>query len=95
MKKGLLLIVVLAAWFLMKNLQHVQPVTNNNNSIEQQATKLAKHVQQKVLSFTTVHLPDLKIKTNNCKYIKITRPLQACRKAQGINHETLLTINSL
>lgn len=95
MKKGLLLIVVLAAWFLVKNLQYVQLITNNNNSIEQQATKLAKHLQQKVFSFTTVHLHNVKIKTNNCKHTKNTRPLQACRKAQHINHETLLTINSL
>ena len=95
MKKGFLLIVVLAAWMMAKNRQQVQLIAAHQNSFQQQATLIAKHVQQQFLPFTTVHLHNIKIKTNNCKQTNNRRPLQACRKAQRINHETLLTINSL
>jgi hypothetical protein len=95
MKKGILLIVVLAAWMMVKDRQPLQLIAADDISVQQQATLIAKHVQQQILSFTTVHLYKIKIKTNNCKQTVNTRSLQACRKAQRINHETLLTINSL
>lgn len=95
MKKGILVILVLAAGFVLKNHQHVTALANNNNSINKKAVLFAKHVKQEFFSFTTVHLSTIKIKTNNCKHTINTRPLQVCKKAQRINHETLLTINSL
>lgn len=95
MKKGILVILVLAAWIVLKNLQSVTAFANNNNSIDQKAILLAKHVQHEFFSFTTVHLSNIKIKTNSCKQTIKKLPLQACREAQRINHETLLTINSL
>lgn len=95
MKKGILVILVLAAWFVLKNHQNATAFAHNKNSIDQKAVLFAKHVQQEFFSFTTVHLSNIKIKTNSCKQTIKTLPLQACREAQRINHETLLTINSL
>jgi hypothetical protein len=95
MKKGFLLTAVLVAWFIIKNQQSIQLSASNHNSINKKAALLAKHVQEEFLSFTIVHLSRIKIKTNSCKQSINTKPLQACRKAQCINHETLLTLNSL
>lgn len=93
MKKGILVILVLAAWCVLKNSENMTALATN--SIDKKAVLFAKHVQQEFFSFTTVHLSNIKIKTNSCKQTMKKLPLQACRKAQHINHETLLTINSL
>jgi len=95
MKKRILIILVMAGWFILKNGSNVTALANNSNSIDKKAMLLAKHVQQQFQSFTTVHLFNIKIKTNSCKQPIKTLPLQACREIQRINHETLLTINSL
>lgn len=95
MKKGILVILVVAAWCVLKNSENMTALATNSNSIDKKAVLFAKHVQQEFFSFTTVHLSNIKIKTNSCKQTMKKLPLQACRKAQHINHETLLTINSL
>ncbi len=95
MKKGFLLLTVLAAWLAINNYPSMHVLVNNNNSLNKKAVVMAQHVKNQLLPFTIVHLSGIKRKTNSCKQMIKTRPLQACRETQRINHETLLTIHSL
>ncbi|RXK57791.1 hypothetical protein ESA94_19930 [Lacibacter luteus] len=95
MKKGFLLLTVLTAWLVVKNYPSMHVLTNKNNNLNKKAVLLAHEIKNHLRPFTTVHLSGIKTKTNSCKQTIKTRPLQACRETQRINHETLLTINSL
>ena len=95
MKKGILIVTVLAAWFLVKNPEYAQLVKGNNTSLTEKAFVLVKTVKKDMFQFTTVHLPEVKIKTNNSKHKTPSCLLQVTNDKQLHNHEPLLIVNGL
>jgi hypothetical protein len=95
MKKGILIVTVLAAWFLVKNRDYVQLAKGYNNDLSGTALLFAKTVKHDLFQFTTVHLPQVKIKTNNSKHTTQSCFLQATNDKHLYNHEPLLIVNGL
>ena len=94
MKKGILIITVLAAWLLVKNPGYLQVVVGNKICISEKAMALTTTVKNDLFQFTTVHLPKLKIKTNNSKHTQ-SCSLQVTNEKHLFNHEPLLIVNGL
>ena len=95
MKKSIMIVTVLAAWFLVKNPEYAQLVKGNKTTLQDKALVFAKTVKQNLLQFTTVHLPEVKIKTNNSKHKTQSCFLQAINDKHLYNHEPLLIVNGL
>jgi hypothetical protein len=95
MKKGILVATVLAAWFLVKNQNYVQLLQGDKNDFSEQALVFAKTVKNDLFQFTTVHLPQVRIKTNNSKHKTQSCFLQATDDKHLYNHEPLLIVNGL
>lgn len=95
MKKGILMVTVLAAWFLVKNPEYTQLLKSNNTAIPEKAMAFAKTVKKDLFQFTTVHLPQVKIKTNNSKHTTQSCSLQVTDDKHLFNHEPLLIVNGL
>lgn len=95
MKKGILMVTVLAAWFLVKNPEYTQLVKGNKTTLPEKAMVFAKTVKQDLFQFTTVHLPGVKIKTNNSKHKTQSCLLQVTNDKHLFNHEPLLIVNGL
>ena len=95
MKKGILTILVLAAWVLLRNQTYTQLFVSKQHNVQQTARLVAKTISNDLFQFTSVHLltPELKVK----KKIQIKQAciLHATNEKQHKNHETLLLINSL
>lgn len=95
MKKSILMVTVLAAWFLVKNPEYMQLVKRDNTTLHAKAMVFAKTVKQDLFQFTTVHLPGVKIKTNNSKHKTQSCLLQITNDKHLFNHERLLIVNGL
>jgi len=95
MKKGILMVTVLAAWLLVKNPEYTQLVKGNNTALPEKAMVLVQTVKKDLFQFTTVHLPQVKIKTNNSKHKTQSCFLQVSNGRQLHNHEPLLIVNGL
>lgn len=95
MKKGILMVTVLAAWFLVKNPEYTQLVKGNNTALPAKAMAFARTVKNDLFQFTTVHLPEVKIKTNNSKHKMQSCFLQVTNDKHLYNHEPLLIVNGL
>jgi hypothetical protein len=95
MKKGILIVTVLAAWFLAKNPAYMQLVKGNNTAFPEKAMLFAKTVKKDLFQFTTVHLPEVKIKTNNSKHSQKFCLKHITNDKQLHNHEPLLIVNGL
>jgi hypothetical protein len=95
MKKGLLMVTVLAAWLLVKNPEYMQLVKGNNTALPEKAMVLVQTVKKDLFQFTTVHLPQVKIKTNNSKHKTQSCLLQPANDKHLHNHEPLLIVNGL
>ncbi|HLO38095.1 MAG TPA: hypothetical protein VK173_06395 [Lacibacter sp.] len=95
MKKGIMIVTVLAAWFLVKNPEYTQLVKGNKTTLQDKALVFAKTVKQDLFQFTTVHLPEVKIKTNNSKHKTQSCLLQVTDDKHLYNHEPLLIVNGL
>lgn len=95
MKKGILIVTVLAAWFLVKNPEYTQLVKGNKTALPEKALLFAKTVKKDLFQFTTVHLPEVKIKTNNSKHKTQSCLLQVTNGKHLHNHEPLLIVNGL
>ncbi len=95
MKKGILVVLVLSAWVLLRNQTYTRLFVSKQENIQQTAKLVAKSISNDLFQFTSVHLlkPEMKIK----KKIQIKQAciLHATNKQQPRNHETLLLINSL
>jgi hypothetical protein len=94
MKKGIMIVTVLAAWFLVKNPEYVQLVKGNETPLEHKAVLFAKTVKQDLFQFTTVHLYSKK-KTNNSKHSQKFCLRHITNDKQLHNHEPLLIVNGL
>jgi hypothetical protein len=95
MKKGILMVTVLAAWFLVKNQEYVQLVKGDKKDLSEKAMLFAKTVKKDLFQFTTVHLFEVKIKTNNSKHKTQSCFLQPINDNHLHNHEPLLIVNGL
>ena len=95
MKKSIMIVTVLAAWFLVKNPEYAQLVKGNKTTLQDKALVFAKTVKQDLFQFTTVHLPEVKIKTNNSKHKTQSCLLQVTDDKHLYNHEPLLIVNGL
>jgi hypothetical protein len=95
MKKGILIITVLGAWLLVKNPEYMQVVMRTKTSFSERAMTFTNTVQNDLYQFTTVHLPVIKIKTNNSKHTTQFCLLQATDDKHLFNHEPLLIVNGL
>ena len=95
MKKGILIITVLGAWLLVKNPEYMQVVMGGKTSVSEKAMVLTSTVKNDLFQFTTVHLPQLKIKTNNSKHTTQSCLLQVTDDKHLFNHEPLLIVNGL
>lgn len=95
MRKGILVVMVLAAWVLLRNQTYTQLFVSKQHNVKQTARLVAKTISNDLFQFTSVHLltPEMKIK----KRIQIKQAciLHAANEKQHMNHETLLLINSL
>ena len=89
MKKGILMVTVLAAWLLVKNPEYMQLVKGNNTALPEKAMVLVQTVKKDLFQFTTVHLPQMKIKTNNSKQIQKLCLKQPINDKHLHNHEPL------
>lgn len=95
MKKGILIVTVLAAWFLVKNQEYMQMVKGDKKELSEKAMLFAKTVKQNLFQFTTVHLPGVKTKTNTSKHKTQSCLLQVNNGKHLHNHEPLLIVNGL
>ncbi|NCU03354.1 MAG: hypothetical protein GXC73_05145 [Chitinophagaceae bacterium] len=95
MKKGILLIAVLSAWFLLKNGTYMQVIKTPGTNLQTKMQVVTKAVKKDLFQFTTVHLSLAKRKTNNSKYTARACTLKLTNEKQLTNHEPLLIINGL
>jgi hypothetical protein len=95
MKKGILIVTVLAAWLLVKNPEYMQVVMRSKTSFSEKAMVLTSTVTNDLFRFTTVHLPEVKIKTNNSKHTTQSCLLQVTNDKHLFYHEPLLIVNGL
>ncbi len=95
MKKGILIVTVMAAWLLVKNPEYMQVIAGNNSSVAEKAMAFTSSVKNDLFQFTTVHLPRVKIKTNNSKHKMQSCFLQVTDDKHLFNHEPLLIVNGL
>ena len=95
MKKGILIVTVLTAWFFVKNGEYVRMVTMNKTSFHEKAVLFTQEVKKDLFQFTTVHLYTAKKKTNNSKHTHKLCLKQATNDKQLHNHEPLLIVNGL
>jgi hypothetical protein len=95
MRKGILIVTVLAAWFLLKNQEYLQLMTGNKTTAHEKVLAFAKTVKNDLFQFTTVHLPEVKIKTNNSKHSQKFCLKHITNDKQLHNHEPLLIVNGL
>ena len=66
MKKGILTILVLAAWVLLRNQTYTQLFVSKQYNVQQTAQLVAKTISNDLFQFTSVHLsaPEMKAKKN-------------------------------
>ena len=95
MKKAVLMLIVLAAWFLVKNPEYTQLLNGNKAALSGKALVAVKTAKQYIFPFTTVHLPEVKIQTNNSKHTTQSCLWQATNDKHLHNHEPLLIVNGL
>lgn len=95
MKKSILIVTVLSAWFFVKNSEYAQLVTMNKTGFRKKAALLTQEVKKDLFQFTTVHLHTAKKKTNNSKHKTQSCLLQATNGKHLHNHEPLLIVNGL
>lgn len=95
MKKGILTILVLAAWVLLRNQTCTQLFVSKHYNVQQTAQLVAKTISNDLFQFTSVHLSAPELRTK--KKIQVKKPciLHTAIEKQHTNHETLLLINSL
>ncbi len=95
MKKGILIVAVLTAWFFAKNSEYVLLMTTNEIKLDKKATLFAQELKKDLFQFTTVHLYGANKKTNNSKHKRVFCLKQATNDKQLHNHEPLLIVNGL
>ena len=95
MKKSILIVTVLTAWFFVKNREYAQLVTMNKTSFHEKAVLFTQEVKKDLFQFTTVHLYSTKKKTNSSKYKTQSCLLQVTNDKHLHNHEPLLIVNGL
>lgn len=95
MKKGILLIAVLSAWFLLKNGTYMQVIKTPGTNLQTKMQTMTTAVKEDLFQFTTVHLSMNKRKTNNSKHTAKACVLKLTNEKQLNNHEPLLIVNSL
>ena len=95
MKKGILTVMVLAAWVLLRNQTYTQLFVNKQHNVQQTAQLVAKTISNDLFQFTSVHLSAPELRTKKKIQIKKTCILHTTNEKQHTNHETLLLINSL
>ena len=95
MKKGILLITVLAAWMFLKNGAYIQTTKIPVTYVQTKMQVVTNAVKKNLIQFTTVHLSAAKQKTNNSKHTAKACVLKLTNEKQLNNHEPLLIVNSL
>ena len=95
MRKGILTVVVLAAWVLLRNQTYTQLFVSKQYNVQQTAQLVAKTISNDLFQFTSVHLSAPELKRKKKIQIKQACILHAANEKQHKNHETLLLINSL
>lgn len=95
MKKGILVVLVLAAWVVLRNQTCTQLFVSKQYNAQQTAQLVAKTISNDLFQFTSVHLLKPQVKQKKKLHIRQACILQAAHKKEHMNHETLLLIHSL
>jgi hypothetical protein len=95
MRKGILVVLVLTAWVVLRNQTYTQVFANKPSNVKQTAAIVAKTISNDLFQFTSVHLSAPRLNAKKKMPMKKVCLFQAADKQQHKNHEPLLLINSL
>lgn len=95
MRKGILVVLVLTAWVVLRNQTYTGLFVNKQHNVQQKAALMAKTISHDLFQFTSVHLSGPVMNVKKKIHVKKSCHFQAAKETQHKNHEPLIIINSL